>query len=51
MKLSCAVTFSISVHSVAGHPVKWPLGKIGGQRWHKRVKEMLVLTQPGQGLC
>lgn len=28
---------------------EWPLGKIGEQRWHRRVKEMLVLAlSPGR---
>lgn len=43
MKL-CAASFSVSLHPVAGDPVKWPLGKMRGQGWHKRVKEMLVLA-------
>lgn len=48
MKLSCAVPFSVSVHSTAGDPVKWPLRKIRGQRWYKGVNEMLVLAlSPG----
>lgn len=44
MKLLCAASFSVSVHPVADDPVKWPLGKIRGQRWHERVEEMLVLA-------
>lgn len=44
MKLLCAGSFSVSVHPVAGDPVKWPLGKMRGQQWHKKAKEMLVLA-------
>ena len=44
MKLLCAASFSVSVHPFAGDPIKWPLGKMRGQWWHKRVKEMLVLA-------
>lgn len=43
MKL-CAASFSVSLHPIAGDPVKWPLGKMRGQGWPKRVKEMLVLA-------
>lgn len=44
MMLSHAVPFSVLVLPVAGDPVQWPLGKIREQRWHRRVKEMLVLA-------
>lgn len=49
MKLSRAVSFSLSLRPVAGAPVKRLLGTSRGQRWHRRVKDVLVLAQPGRG--
>lgn len=51
MELSCAVPFSVSLLPVAGGPVKWPLAKIREQRWHRRVKEILVLALSLGSLC
>lgn len=50
MKLSRAVSFSLSLRPVAGAPVKRLLGTSRGQRWHRRVKDVLVLAQPGRAL-